>query len=472
MANAATITFGFDGVEVEQGLNRLSQSTKKLTNDVQSAGGKLAAAGGALDKAGGSSALTRRLGGASQQIQDIAVQLQGGTSALTVFTQQGSQLAGAFGPAGAIFGGVVAVGGALLSMGAASNEAFGEMAQEVDAAATAAKKLSGSAGLGSVLSTLQQVQAAQKTVIAQQEKANSLTGMLGDFGGNIIASFTGGPYSDEKEVERELARDRLKAAEERLNKEAQLEAKAQTEMAKLRRDADKGDAVAADRLAGLERQRALEQEIAQIKDSALQAATKEELIRQATARSLLADPRANQAAAAKTAAAKNDKLIAAQRNLGEQLDIKELRARGKDKQADELQRGLQLRDRTAEIVRQTGATPQAAAAFAQREQDAEQALQRRSSGDRKIRGGISSKTFEGLAGRKFPGLDNLAALQERSTVDGAPVGGRVIPIGKAFARQNASNARAQQQRENKMVPEAGQMLSTLQAIEKHLSNVN
>ncbi len=468
MANAATITFGFDGTAVQQGLSSISASTTRMTQQVQTAGARVATAGTALDRVGGSSALTRRLGGASQQLQDIAVQLQGGTSALTVFTQQGSQLAGSFGPQGAILGGVLAVTGALLSMGAESNKAFDEMVQEVDAVTVAAGKLSGSAGLGSVLSTLQQVQTAQKGVIAQQERANSIIGKIGEVGGNIIAPFTGGALSDEKEVERELAKDRLKRAEERLNREAKLEAKAQTEMAKLRRDAGKGDAVAADRLAGLERQRALEQEIAQIKDSGLQTATKEELIREATARSQLADPRENQ----KAAAAKNDKLIQAQRNLGEQLDVKELRARGKDKQADELQRGLQLRDRTAEIVRQTGATPQAAAAFAQREQDAELALQRRSSGDRKIRGGISSKTFEGLAGRKFPALDNLAALQERSTVDGAPVGGRVIPIGKAFARQNASNARAQQQRENKMVPEAGQMLSTLQAIEKHLSNVN
>jgi hypothetical protein len=47
------------------------------------------------------------------QIQDLAVQLQGGQNAIVAITQQGSQLAGAFGPGGAIIGAVLAVSGAL-----------------------------------------------------------------------------------------------------------------------------------------------------------------------------------------------------------------------------------------------------------------------------------------------------------------------------------------------------------------------
>jgi uncharacterized 2Fe-2S/4Fe-4S cluster protein (DUF4445 family) len=47
------------------------------------------------------------------QVQDIAVQLQSGTNAMIVFGQQGSQIAGAFGPGGAILGAVIAVGAAV-----------------------------------------------------------------------------------------------------------------------------------------------------------------------------------------------------------------------------------------------------------------------------------------------------------------------------------------------------------------------
>lgn len=46
------------------------------------------------------------------QVQDIAVQAQMGVKATTILAQQGSQLLGAFGPQGAIIGGVIAIGAA------------------------------------------------------------------------------------------------------------------------------------------------------------------------------------------------------------------------------------------------------------------------------------------------------------------------------------------------------------------------
>lgn len=46
---------------------------------------------------------------AGYQIQDFAVQVAGGTSAFVAFGQQGSQLAGVFGPAGAVAGALIAI---------------------------------------------------------------------------------------------------------------------------------------------------------------------------------------------------------------------------------------------------------------------------------------------------------------------------------------------------------------------------
>ena len=46
---------------------------------------------------------------AGYQVQDFIVQVQGGQSALVAFSQQGSQLAGAFGPGGAVLGAVIAL---------------------------------------------------------------------------------------------------------------------------------------------------------------------------------------------------------------------------------------------------------------------------------------------------------------------------------------------------------------------------
>jgi hypothetical protein len=70
------------------------------------------------------------------QVQDIAVQLQAGTSAITVFTQQGSQIAALFGPGGAVFGAVLAIAGAitgaLIGSLRASTEELKNMTDEVD----------------------------------------------------------------------------------------------------------------------------------------------------------------------------------------------------------------------------------------------------------------------------------------------------------------------------------------------------
>jgi hypothetical protein len=45
------------------------------------------------------------------QMQDVAVQMQMGTNAMTIFSQQGSQLAAGFGPTGAVVGAVIAFAG-------------------------------------------------------------------------------------------------------------------------------------------------------------------------------------------------------------------------------------------------------------------------------------------------------------------------------------------------------------------------
>lgn len=62
-------------------------------------------------KAGGS--FRSQFQQAGYQIQDFIVQVQGGQSALVAFSQQGSQLAGAFGPGGAMVGALIALGSVL-----------------------------------------------------------------------------------------------------------------------------------------------------------------------------------------------------------------------------------------------------------------------------------------------------------------------------------------------------------------------
>jgi hypothetical protein len=55
-------------------------------------------------------------GQVGHQIQDVAVQLQGGTDAMIVFGQQGSQIVSLFGPGGAALGALLAVGAAAFTV--------------------------------------------------------------------------------------------------------------------------------------------------------------------------------------------------------------------------------------------------------------------------------------------------------------------------------------------------------------------
>jgi len=65
------------------------------------------------------------------QVQDFAVQVQGGTSAMVALGQQGSQLLGIFGPAGAIAGMILAIGtglaGAFMAAKSAGDESVSSM---------------------------------------------------------------------------------------------------------------------------------------------------------------------------------------------------------------------------------------------------------------------------------------------------------------------------------------------------------
>lgn len=101
------------------------------------------AAAGAMNKltpaAEGVQQATRNMSGAfgqlGYQVQDIVVQLQGGQSAFMVFAQQGSQIASAFGPAGAVYGAVIAlagaIGGALFSSITKTNEVASKLPESV-----------------------------------------------------------------------------------------------------------------------------------------------------------------------------------------------------------------------------------------------------------------------------------------------------------------------------------------------------
>ena len=82
----------------------------ELVKTASASGATGAVAGGAFKNIG------QTVGQAGYQMQDFAVQVAGGQSALTAFAQQGSQLLGIFGPTGIIAGAVLAVGALAIKM--------------------------------------------------------------------------------------------------------------------------------------------------------------------------------------------------------------------------------------------------------------------------------------------------------------------------------------------------------------------
>ena len=96
--------------KVQAQLGNVSKSMQTATASMRTH----AAAGRMVARSQGN--LTRNLGMASLQFQDIAVQASMGTSALRIMTMQGPQLASVFGPKGMIVGALIAVGGALFMM--------------------------------------------------------------------------------------------------------------------------------------------------------------------------------------------------------------------------------------------------------------------------------------------------------------------------------------------------------------------
>jgi hypothetical protein len=110
---AVVVDIGADTSAFTREVNRLPEAVNRAT------AGMNKATGGA--KGGGSFGA---LGRASLQFQDIAVQAQMGAKWTTIMAQQGSQLLSVFGPTGMIAGGLVAIGGAFVTMADNAMKAF------------------------------------------------------------------------------------------------------------------------------------------------------------------------------------------------------------------------------------------------------------------------------------------------------------------------------------------------------------
>lgn len=110
---------------------------------------------------------------AGYQVQDFIIQVQGGQSALVAFAQQGSQLAGAFGPGGAIVGSIIALSSVLagvlitsLNGGKNAMEALKDAAEAMDKVITVSQN--GVAALSDKYANLARTNAEAATILRNQ----------------------------------------------------------------------------------------------------------------------------------------------------------------------------------------------------------------------------------------------------------------------------------------------------------------
>lgn len=106
--------FGVENKQLTATLNDLAKTQGRVGTQIQATEqqyAKLSKTSEAVQSSfGGLRGVAGNLG---FQLQDIAVQAQAGTSAFVILGQQGSQLASAFGPGGAVLGAVIAVAAAI-----------------------------------------------------------------------------------------------------------------------------------------------------------------------------------------------------------------------------------------------------------------------------------------------------------------------------------------------------------------------
>lgn len=147
---------------------------------------------------------------AGYQVQDFIIQVQGGQSALVAFAQQGSQLAGAFGPGGAIVGSIIALSSVLagvlitsLNGGKTAMDALKDAAEAMDkvinvsqnGVAALSDKYAYLAKTNSEVATLMRNQALLEynQAIAKIPKAISdASDSFISFGDKALSAFSGG----------------------------------------------------------------------------------------------------------------------------------------------------------------------------------------------------------------------------------------------------------------------------------------
>ncbi len=237
----ATVTLGLDASQLKTGLAKATTDVNAFASKAQGSFGKVGGGGRGF-----------AMGQVGMQLQDIAVQMQMGTKAATIFAQQGSQIASAFGPAGIAIGATVAVVGALYTAGSKSNEMFDDMIKNVGNLQTQADSVIQSGGLSEITDQTIKLAEASKQL---SESSDALSTMGGAFA-PVMGMILGGDSPQERQNKLAKAASDLEFKRQKLALSA-LEASTQeVAIAELRAKGMNDEADEAERLLSLKKETA------------------------------------------------------------------------------------------------------------------------------------------------------------------------------------------------------------------------
>lgn len=439
----ATVTLGLDASGVSSGLKKATGEVNAFSSRVQSS---------PLGRAGRSQMGTQ----VSYQLQDIAVQAQMGTNALTIFSQQAPQLLSALGGGAlaATAGAVAAIGGALVYAGYKGSEAFKGLIQSASALDTEIGKLTSGGSLGEMEGAFDRIIAKQAEL--KETATSRAPGSFADFTGAIAyaTGFGESGYNQRKQSESSvvaLEKTKLQLSTKLIETSAK-----NLEIAQLRAN---GENAAAD---AMERQATLEARIAEIKSSSMDDYTKGRLIQDAyvlseiqekqktktfdiaknlqeqanAANSILAPYQQflnfldeakrkqdgiNQAnkEARKNAQSQIENQKNAAQSLEDEVRMIDARATGDEKKIKAAERELAIKEKSKQIQQQLGLTADKATAIATAMQDAKDKAEGKESGNGHIMGyswarqGGSDAARARAAQRMAEGDANRAAAYSR-----------------------------------------------------------
>ena len=158
------------GRQAQKALSGIESSVNDNVNSFKKLDTQLSNTSRAVNEATNSSGKFRStFQQAGYQIQDFIVQVQGGQSALVAFSQQGSQLAGAFGPGGAVLGAFIALGSVLTGVLMSALGNTGNEMQKLEKAAEQLNKIVviNSQGVAALSNDYARLAATNATLAAQ-----------------------------------------------------------------------------------------------------------------------------------------------------------------------------------------------------------------------------------------------------------------------------------------------------------------